>query len=38
MPPSPTDIPSVIIVENTDGIISLVMFSRKFFFAALRRL
>jgi hypothetical protein len=31
MPPSPTDIQSVITVENTDGIISLVMFSREFF-------
>jgi hypothetical protein len=38
MPPSPTDIPSVITVENTDRIISSVMFSVEIFFAALRSL
>jgi hypothetical protein len=32
MPPSPTDIPSVITVENTDKIILSVMFSVENFF------
>jgi hypothetical protein len=29
MPPSPTDIPSVITIENADRLISLVMFPRE---------
>jgi hypothetical protein len=31
MPPSLTEYPSVITVENTDGFISSVIFSREFF-------
>jgi hypothetical protein len=38
MPQSPTDSPSVITVENTNGIILPVLSPGKFFFAALRRL
>jgi hypothetical protein len=38
MPQLPTDIPSVITVENTDEMIPLVKFSREFFFGALSRL
>jgi hypothetical protein len=39
MPPSPTDIPSVITVENANGLILLVMFPReKKKIAARRRL
>jgi hypothetical protein len=38
MPQSPTDIPSVITVENTNGIIPSIKFLREFFFGALRRL
>ena len=34
MPQSPTVIPSMITVENTDGIISSVKFSRELFFLA----
>jgi hypothetical protein len=34
MPQSPTAIPSVITMENTDGIISSVKFSRELFFLA----
>jgi hypothetical protein len=33
MPQSPTDIPSVITVENTNGIIPSIKFSREFFLA-----
>jgi len=40
MPPSPTDIPSVITIENADRLIPLVMFPRekKNKFVARRRL
>ena len=38
MPQSPMDILLVITIENTNRMISLVMFSREIFFVALRRL
>jgi hypothetical protein len=38
MPPSPTDYPSVITVENAEGLIASVIYPRQYFFAARRLL